>query len=334
MRFAHPEYLLWLWTVVSLGFFFVWSFRRKQRLVKNMASADLLKEMKVDVSRRRYVVRFALLFFAVTGFLLALARPQWGYEWQEVKRQGLDIMLVIDTSRSMLTQDVRPNRLARTKLAVEDLLKKLKGDRIGLITFAGKAFTVCPLTVDYGGFRLSLDDLDTKTIPLGVTNLSEAIHEAIRGYNQVDSKHKAVIILTDGENLQGDPLKAAQAAKEKGIRIYCVGIGTREGELIRIPKSSGGYEFLKDASGNYVKSRLNENLLQKIALTTGGAYVRASGAEFGLGLIYDQELSKFQKREIKSQMEKRYHERFQIPLAAALLLLVLESLYPFNGRRS
>lgn len=333
MRFAHPEYLLWLWTTVPLGLFLFWAFRRKQKLLENMASADLLKEMNVEISRRRYAVRFAFLFFAAAFSLLALARPQWGYEWQEVQRKGLDIIVVIDTSRSMLTQDVRPNRLERTKLAVKDLLKNLKGDRIGLIAFAGEAFMVCPLTVDYDGFRLSLEDLDTDSIPLGGTNISAAVGEAIRGYDEVESKHKAVVILTDGENLQGDPLAAARAAKEKGVRIYCVGIGTREGELIRIARPSGEQEFLKDETGNFVKSRLNEKLLQEIALSTGGAYVRASGAEFGLDLIYEQELSKLERREIESQMEKRYHERFQFPLAAAFLFLVLEGLYPFAGRQ-
>jgi len=333
MRFEHPEYFLWLWLAVPLGLFLFWAFQRRKRLLQNLASAELLKAMDVQTNRRLHMIRAVLLFFTVMFALFALARPQWGYEWQEVKRKGLDIMLVMDTSRSMLTQDVRPNRLERTKLAVKDLLKRLKGDRIGLVAFSGEAFMVCPLTVDYDGFRLSLEDIDTRSIPLGGTNLSEAINEAVREYDEVESKHKAVIILTDGENLQGDPLSAARAAKEKGVRIYCVGIGTREGELIRIRQPSGQQEFLKDEAGNFVKSRLNENLLQEIALTTGGAYVRAAGAEFGLGLIYEQELSRLERREIESQMEKRYHERFQIPLAVAFLFLILEGTYPLGRRK-
>jgi Ca-activated chloride channel family protein len=257
--------------------------------------------------------------------VLALARPQWGFQWQEVRRQGLDILVAIDTSKSMLTQDVKPNRLERTNLAVHDLIKKLKGDRIGLIAFAGDAFKVCPLTVDYGGFLLSLNDLSAGIVPRGGTNVSQAIAEALRSYENVPNKYKVVILITDGDNLEGDPLAQARRAKETGVRIYCIGIGTKEGELIQIVNEAGEAEFLKDRDGHFVKSRLNEKLLQEIALLTGGVYVRASGADFGLDVIYEQELSKLERRDIEDQKEKRYYDRFQIPLAMAFLLLFIET---------
>jgi len=257
--------------------------------------------------------------------VLALARPQWGFEWQEVKRQGMDIFIVVDTSKSMLTQDVRPNRLERTKLAIQDFVSHLKGDRVGLIAFAGDAFYLCPLTVDYNGFLLSLNDLSVDSVPRGGTNIERAIEEAISGYEQTPSEFKAVIVLTDGDNLEGDPLAVARRAKSMGIKIYTIGIGTKEGELIQIQSGAGQIEFLKDNNGNFVKSRLNETLLQQIALSTGGIYVKATGLQFGLDLIYEKELAGKQKREIENRMEKKYHERFQYPLAVALLLLFAET---------
>jgi Ca-activated chloride channel family protein len=191
----------------------------------------------------------------------------------------LDILIVIDTSKSMLTTDVKPNRLERTKLAVKDLVKKLNGDRIGLLAFAGDAFLICPLTVDYGGFLMSLDDINVGTIPRGGTAIGKALENAIKGFDNTPSQYKAIIVLTDGENLEGDPIHWAKEAKQKGIKVFCVGIGTQDGELIQIENDKGEKEFLKDSSGNFVKSRLDESLLQQIALETGGAYVQASGIE-------------------------------------------------------
>ncbi len=289
-------------------------------------AGNLVQEIAENFSPKRQVWKYVLLLSVVIFSILALARPQWGFQWQELHREGLDIIVAIDTSKSMLTEDVKPNRLERTKLAVKDLLKKIDGDRIGLAAFAGEAFLVSPLTIDYNGFTLSLNDLNAESIPRGGTSISSAIEEAIKGYEKIPAEYKAVIIITDGENLEGDPLAAAKKAKEKGIKIYCVGIGTREGELIRIQNELGNFQFLKDENGNFIKSRLNEAILKAIARITGGAYVRASGAEFGLDLIYEQQLSKIEKREFESKMEKRYYERFQIPLALALVLLIMETL--------
>ena len=320
MHFAQPSILYLLWAVVPLALVLFGAARRRGRILGRFAEDQLLAEMVPGMNPQRLFGKNILLIGAFIFSVLALARPQWGFEWQEVKRRGLDILMVVDTSRSMLTADVKPNRLERTKLAIQDLLKKLKGDRVGLIAFAGDAFMVCPLTVDYAGFMLSLNDLDTDTVGRGGTNLSRAIEEATRGYDATRSEYKAIVLITDGDDLEGDALAAARKAKDKGIRIYCIGIGTPEGELIQITSGQGEKEFLKDSSGNFVKSRLNENLLQQIALTTGGMYVRASGAEFGLDFIYEHELTKLpigslreEKRDIEQKMKKHYHERFQIP---------------------
>jgi Ca-activated chloride channel family protein len=328
MRFADPQFLLLFWLVALTALALVWLERRRKKAMTRFAESVVLDEITRQVNWNGYRWKAMLFIAALALSVVALARPQWGFEWQEVKRKGLDILIALDVSKSMLTQDVKPSRLERTKLALKDFLKKLNGDRIGLVAFSGKAFLACPLTVDYNGFMLSLEDLDVRSVPRGGTNIAEAIREAIKEYDQTPSQYKAVIVLTDGENLEGVPLAAAKAAKEKGIKIYTIGIGTKEGDLIRVPDVFGDNAFLKDGNGNFVKSRLNEKLLQEIALTTGGAYIRAGGAQFGLDLLYDRELSKMEKREFDSKMERRYFDRFQIPLFIVLLLLIGESLWP------
>lgn len=305
--------------------FFLWANRLRQKKLAAFAEEHLLRDLSTAFSRRKYLAKQGLIVSVFVLSILALARPQWGFEWQDVKRQGVDILVAIDTSKSMLTQDVKPNRLERTKLAVKDLLKQLKGDRIGLIAFAGDAFLVCPLTNDYNGFLLSLNDLDINSVPRGGTNISSAIETAMSAYEDSPSQYKAVIIATDGDNLEGNPQKAARRAAKEGVRLYTVGIGTREGELIRITDRTGAETFLKDSRGNFVKSRLNESVLQDLARITNGVYVKSRGARFGLETIYQKQITKLEKREYDSQREKRFHERFQFPLALAVFLLVLET---------
>ena len=334
MHFAQPQMFHVLWIVALLALFLFWGVSRREHIVRRFAVHHLWKDILPEWKKARWIGENVLLTGVFIFAVAALARPQWGFEWQEVKRQGLDILLVVDTSKSMLTADVKPNRLARTKLAIKGLLKKLNGDRVGLIAFAGDAFMVCPLTVDYSGFSLSLNDLDVNTVGRGGTNLSRAIEEAIRGYDATRHEYKAVVLITDGDNLEGDALAAARKAKDKGIKIYTIGIGTPEGELIQLTNDRGEAEFLKDSAGNFVKSRLNENLLRQIALTTGGTYARSSGAEFGLDLIYERELSRLEKRDIEEKMKKRYHERFQIPLAVAFVLLLIETWLPSRKTKS
>jgi len=325
MQFAKIHMLVWLWGLIGFSFFLLWTYKHRTKMLVKFAQDSLLKDIIACFDIKRVRTKNIVLLMVIFFGILALIRPQWGFQWQEVKRQGIDILVVIDTSKSMLTQDVKPNRLARTKFAVQDLLKKLRGDRIGLIAFAGEPFLICPLTVDYGGFQINLNALDVETVPRGGTNIGKAIREAIKDYDETSSKHKAIIVITDGDDLEGDPIAAAQEAKKKGIKIYSVGIGSAEGELIRMRNPQGELIFLKDQSGNFVKSRLNEKLLREISLITGGVYVKASGSQFGLDLIYDRELSKFQKREIEAKMEKKYFERFQIPLGIAALLLIIET---------
>jgi Ca-activated chloride channel family protein len=295
----------------------------RRKALERFAGSRLIGEIagsrdERKVSLKRWVFVAALLFA-----VLALMRPQYGYGWREVRRQGLDILIALDTSKSMLAQDVLPDRLERSKLAITDLVKELEGDRIGLIVFSGTAFLQCPLTVDYSGFLLSLKDVGVDTIPVGGTSISNAIYTAISSFEGAKGKHKILIIITDGEDLEGGVEKAVMKARAEDVMISCVGIGSPEGDLIPV-RENGGTVFLKDPRGNVVKTRLNEDVLESIAVSTGGMYVRSTGAEFGLDLIYEKKLSGLEKQEFESRMEKLYRERFQIPLGIALLLFLLE----------
>jgi Ca-activated chloride channel family protein len=324
MHFAEFNYIFGLWLVLGLCLFFFWAVKAKKKAMHSFAEDKLLLEIASSVNFKKQIIKFMLILLVLVFAILALMRPQWGFQWHEVKRKGLDILIAIDTSKSMLAQDAKPNRLERSKLAVKDLLGKLKGDRLGLIAFSGTAFLQCPLTVDYDGFLLALNDLSVDTIPRPGTSISSAIKEAMKSYEGGEKKYKILIIITDGEDHEGNPVKMAEQAKKEGLRIFCIGIGTTEGELIQIADSDARKVFLKDSEGNVIKSRLNEDILQKIALVTGGMYVRSSGAEFGLDLIYEEKLSQMEKRELKTQMNKFYYERFQIPLSLALVFLLLE----------
>ena len=323
MRFANPYLLNWLWTLPVVWFLFRWFLHQRQKKMALFVDQGLLDTITNEFSLKNLKKKNWFLLFSLLFLIVAMARPQWGYVIEKVKQQGLDIILAVDVSKSMLTQDVKPNRLERTKLAIKDLLKKISGDRIGLMAFAGEAFMKCPLTIDYAGFSMSLDDLSVDSIPLGGTNLAKAIEEGLKTFGTDQLKFKAFVLLTDGEEEQGEALAAAKKAKEFGIRIFTIGIGTKEGDLIQASGSDGSMGFLKDAQGNFVKSHLNEELLQKIAYETSGAYIRSSGAEFGLDYLYTHELSKWAKRSFEERSEKRYYEQFQWPLALSIILLML-----------
>jgi Ca-activated chloride channel homolog len=326
MQWASP-YALFLFLIsLALGLFYVWAFVRQKKIYQTFAQKELLVTLLAHSSMYRKRLKAVLLLLGVFFCTVALARPQWGFTWQEIKHKGLDIMIALDTSKSMLAADMKPTRLERSKLAIADFIRQVKGDRLGLIAFAGTAFTECPLTVDYGGFLLALNGIDTTTIPRGGTSLSAAIKEALRSFPMGQQKYKALIIVTDGEDHEGEAVKLAEQAAKEGLVIYCIGVGTQEGELISVEKDDGSKEFVKDEKGNVVKSRLNEELLKQIALATGGTYVRSTGIEFGLDVLYKEKLSHLEKREFEGRLRKKYTERFQIPLLLGLLCLMAEAL--------
>jgi Ca-activated chloride channel family protein len=324
MKLGNIHAIHYIWLLLALILFLLWSAKRRIQAMEGFADRELLNDLTYSVNEKGHRLKTILIAASLFFIMIALVRPQLGFEWQDVKRSGLDILIAIDTSKSMLAEDVKPNRLERSKLAVKDLIKKLRGDRIGLIAFAGSAFTQCPLTVDYNGFMLSLDALDVNIIPKGGTSITSAVQSALDSFRGGASKYKVLVIITDGEDHKGSTLEMAQKAKDAGIKVFTIGIGTKEGELIPIIDVSGNRSYLKDRSGNVVKTRLDESTLQEIALNTGGSYVKATNTEFGLDAIYEEKLSQMEKREIENKVVKKYHERFQIPLIIALLLLCIE----------
>ncbi|MGH7894670.1 MAG: VWA domain-containing protein [Candidatus Binatia bacterium] len=310
----------------TLAVYFVWAFRQRERALATFVEAALLPTVVPDLDRRRRHVRAALLVGATAALVVALAGPMWGFHWEEVRREGIDLIVALDTSKSMLATDVAPNRLARAKLAIEDLLAQLQGDRIGLVAFAGTAFVQCPLTLDRGVFRESLEAIEVGIIPRGGTNLAAAIDTALEAFEGRQGSHQALVLITDGEGHEGRVEEATKHAAERGVKIYTVGIGTSGGELI--PTEGGGY--LKDRKGQVVKSRLDEETLKKIAIDTGGVYLHAAGADLGLADLYRDHVASMEKRELASTLERRYEQRYQLPLALALALVVIES---FVGER-
>jgi len=293
--------------------------------LRAFADDALVGRLTPGVDVRRRMVRSGLRLAALAALVLALSGPKWGFHWEEVHREGIDLIVAIDTSRSMLATDVKPNRLERAKLAVLDMVKLLEGDRVGLVAFAGSAFLECPLTLDYAAFERSLRALQIGIIPHGGTALGAAIEVGIDAFEARQGKYEALILITDGEDHVGKVGEAAQRAAERGIKVYSVGIGTPEGELIPVTED-GARGFVKDRQGQVVKSRLDEEVLRKVALDSGGAYVRGLGVALGLDQVFQDHIAKMERREVASTLERRYEERFQIPLALALICLVLETL--------
>ncbi|MBP9900621.1 MAG: VWA domain-containing protein [Verrucomicrobiota bacterium] len=327
MKFAQP---LWLLAGLIACAALVWRYRRlnaRQRTeLAKFASANLIAQLTASVSPARRQFKRGLVIAGVACVAIALARPLVGFRWEEAKRKGLDVMFAVDTSKSMLAQDVKPDRLTRAKMAVEDLLGKMAGDRVGLVAFAGNSFLQCPLTLDYDAFRQSLDALDTKIIPRGGTDLAAAIHETEAALEGNGNNERILVLLTDGEDLEGNALDAARAAAKNGLKIFTVGVGSASGELIPALDEAGGTQFTKDASGQFVKSRLDETMLKQIAEATGAMYQPLGQQAQGLETIYSQCLAKFTRRELASRMQKVGIERFQWPLALGLFFLVLEPL--------
>jgi Ca-activated chloride channel family protein len=283
------------------------------------------------LSRVRRAGKRALLVAGVFLGCTALARPQWGSRWQEAHRRGLDLLFALDTSKSMLAPDLKPDRLTRAKLAIRDLLARFDGHRAGLVAFAGDAFLQCPLTLDRGVFDQMLDAVDTTAIPRGGTDLGRAIDVARAALHNQPANRKLLVLLTDGEDLESRAIAAARAAAVDGIHIYTVGVGTTTGELVPLPGAAG--QFVHDEKGGFVRSQLDESTLQAVAQVTGGEYRRLGADGRGLEALYQDVLAKLPQEELTSRMRQIPIERFQWPLGAAIVALAIEPLLGERRRR-
>jgi Ca-activated chloride channel family protein len=329
MQFGN-KYFLWLLLLVppALALFFWWGERARRKLLTQFIEARLLSALTVGISPARRKIRFAFLMLAAAFLIVALARPQYGFDLQEVEQRGLDIVMAVDTSKSMLTTDIAPNRLARAKLAALELMQKAATDRMGLVAFAGDAFLECPLTIDNTAFQQSVQALDVHAISQGGTALAAAINTALTAFKE-NGHYKVLVLFTDGEDNDSETgaLEAAQNAAKAGLKIFTIGIGTAAGDLIRVTDANGSSDYVRDEQGNVVKSHLNEALLQQIATATGGFYMPLRGADV-VNTLYERGLAPLPKSESQEKLIRRYHEQFQWPLAAAMLLLLAEMFLP------
>jgi Ca-activated chloride channel homolog len=330
MRFENAH-LLWLLLVLppALLLFFWRATRQRRKLLQQFIQARLLNALTVGVSTRRRKIRFALLILAVAGLIIALARPQYGFDLQKVEQRGLDIVVAIDTSKSMLAEDITPDRLERAKMAALDLMQLAKPDRLGLVAFAGDAYLECPLTFDNTAFQQSVQALTVNSLPQGGTAIAQAIKTAQTAFKESDD-HKILVLLTDGEDHDSGALAAAKAAAKAGLKIFTVGIGTTQGALLRITDANGNSDYIRDANGDVVKSHLNAALLKQIASAAGGFYLPLRPNT--MQILYDKGLKPLPKSVSQERMLRRYHEQYHWPLAAAILLLLAEMFLPERKR--
>lgn len=317
--------LFLIWAVPLLFLIIVYGMKRRRKILLEFSSARGLKAIAPESGTKRRWIKAMLVLGALIFIALALAGPQYGYKWQEIERKGVDIIVALDCSRSMLATDIKPTRLDRAKREIFDLLHLLKGDRVGLVAFAGTAFLQCPLTLDYEAFNLFLNALTPDFLPVGGTDVAGAVTTALSGFNSKDNSEKAVILITDGESTGGDPIQAAEQAKAAGVKLFCIGVGKDDG--VPVPDRQG--RFKKDRVGKIVITRLNEDILKKIAVLTGGTYVRSIAGDMDLDVIYNREIrGKMDVTTLSSGRKQIWEDRFQWFLALALAVLVAELFLP------
>lgn len=323
-RFANPYYL---YALVFIPVFWIMHMllrRWKRRSALRLGDHDVVLRLTEGVSKVRQQVKFIAVIIAWAMLCIGLANPQIGSRMENVKRKGIDLVIALDVSNSMLAQDIKPNRLERSRQAISGLINKLRGDRLGIVVFAGKAYMQMPLTTDYAAARLFLSTLNTNLIPVQGTAIGDAIELSANSFEENDH-NKAIVIITDGENHQGDAVEAAKNAAEKGIMVYTIGMGLQEGGPIPLYENNRQVGFKKDKQGNTVVTKLNSSMLQQIADAGNGIYVRANNSRAGLDRVFD-EINALEKSEIESRVFTDYEDRFQYFIAIALVFLIFEML--------
>lgn len=320
-RFADIEMLWWLLTIPVFVVAYVLITRHKRRQLSEFGDPELMAQLMPDASKSRPIVKFALLMVALSLLIIAAARPQYGQQEKTVKRQGIEVMVALDISNSMLAEDVAPNRLDRAKQMLSKMIDNMVDDKVGLVVFAGEAFTQLPITCDYVSAKMFLNTISPKLIPTQGTAIGAALQTAIRSFGSQESDAgRAIILITDGENHEDDAIAAAKQAQEMGIQVFVMGIGKPEGSPIPVP---GTNDYIKDRSGQVVVSRLNEEMCQEIAQAGKGAYVRCDNINTAMRAL-QQELDRIATTDLETTVYADYNEQYQSFVLIALLLLVID----------
>jgi Ca-activated chloride channel family protein len=321
-RFANPDFLYLLLLLPAVILLYIINAIRKKKALRRLGDINLVSRLVPEMSRIRPAIKFTMELVAVSALIIALARPQFGSKIEDVRKQGVEVIIALDVSNSMLAEDIQPDRLTRAKQAISRLVDNLDNDKIGLIVFAGDAYIQIPVTTDYISAKMFLSTINPNMVPKQGTAIGAAIGLGIRSFSPGEGKSKAMIIITDGENHEDDPVKEAEEATKAGIIIHTIGIGSTEGVPIPVI-INGKKDYLKDAEGNTVITKLDEEILKKIALSTGGNYVRASNSNIGLDEIFSG-IKKMKKQELESTMYTEYNDQFPIFAALAMLLLMAD----------
>lgn len=321
-RFANPDFLYLLLLLPLLVIFFIIDRIRRKKAIRRLGNVNTIKSLIPEMSGSRPVVKFILQVMVLTAATVLLARPQFGSKIEDVKKEGVEVIIALDVSNSMLAEDIQPFRLERAKQAISRLVDNLENDRIGLIVFAGDAYTQIPVTTDYVSAKMFLSSIGPEIVPKQGTAIGAAIDLGIKSFSPGEGKSKAMVVITDGENHEDNPVEAAEEAAKSGVVIHTIGIGSTGG--VPIPMSSGGRkDYLKDAEGNTVISKLDEEILKKVAVTTGGTYVRASNTNIGLDEIF-KDIRRMKTQELESTVYTEYNDQFQLFAALALLFLLVD----------
>lgn len=321
-RFAHPEFLYLFLILPALVLFYIYALIWKRRAIKRYGNPSLLKALMPDRSPKRQHLKFGFLLVAIAMLIVVVAGPQFGSKLETVKRQGIEIMVCLDVSNSMLAEDVAPNRLEKAKQMLGKLTDGFTDDKVGLIVFAGDAFTQLPITSDYISAKMFLSSINPSMVSTQGTAIGAAINLAVRSFTPSETSDKAIILITDGENHEDDAAGAAKAAAEKGIHVNIVGMGDPKGAPIPIP---GSNNYMKDKEGNVVITKLSEQMCQEIAASGDGMYVRADNSNAALKAL-QKEIDKMNKSELDSKVYSEYDEQFQVFAWIALVLLIVEYL--------
>lgn len=323
LRFEHIELLYLLLGIPVFTVLFMLGMRLRKQSLRRLGELKILKRLMPERSPQKLVLKFIILNLAYALIVVGVANPQTGSKLEKIQRKGIDIVVALDVSNSMLAQDIKPDRLTRAKQALYKLIDRLQGDRIGIIIFAGKAYVQLPVTTDYAAAKMFVSTLSTKDIPSQGTAIEEAIDLGINSFDKVEQS-KAIIIITDGENHEGNAIEAAKTASQQGIHVYTIGMGLPDGSPIPVINSNGQQTgFKKDQEGNTVITKLNELMMQQIAAAGDGDYVRANNTQAGLSKIFDK-INALEKREIETRMFTDYEDQFQYFIGFALLLILLE----------